>query len=52
MEKISGMSVEEAKKQLMENLQNKIKIEAAQMAIDIKSEAKLDAQREAKEIIA
>jgi ribonuclease Y len=52
MEKISGMSIEEAKKQLMENLQNKIKVEAAQMAIDIKSEAKLNAQREAKEIIA
>jgi ribonucrease Y len=52
MEKISGMSVEDAKIQLMENLKNKIKIEAAQMAIDIKSEAKLNAQREAKEIIA
>lgn len=52
MEKISGISVEDAKKQLMDNLQSKIKIEAAQMAIDIKSEAKLNAQREAKEIIA
>ena len=52
MEKVSGLSIEEAKNQLMENLQNKIKIEAAQMAIDIKSETKLNAQREAKEIIA
>lgn len=52
LEKISGMSSEDAKSQLLENLQNKVKIESAQMAIDIKNEAKTNAHREAKEIIA
>ncbi|MFC2088596.1 ribonuclease Y [Calditrichota bacterium] len=52
LQKISGMSLEEARNQLLENLQNKVKLESAQMAIDIKSEAKVNAQREAKEIIA
>jgi len=52
LQKISGMSIDEAKNTLLENLKNKIKIEAAQLAIDIKSEAKTNAQREAKEIIA
>ena len=52
LQSIAGISVDEAKKHLMENLENKVKLEAAQLAKDIKDEAKLNAQREAKEIIA
>ena len=52
LQSIAGISVDEAKKHLMENLESKVKLEAAQMAKDIKDEAKLNAQREAKEIIA
>lgn len=52
LERIAQFSVSDAKQQLLKNLENKVKLEAAQMAIDIKSEAKENAQREAKEIIA
>ncbi len=52
LQKISGMSVDEAKSGLLENLKDKVKIEAGQMALDIKTEAKINAHREAKEIIA
>jgi ribonuclease Y len=51
-ELIANISVEDAKKELFKNLENRVKLEAAQMAIDIKTEAKENAQREAKEIIA
>lgn len=52
LEKISNFSIEDAKKQLLQNLENKVKLEAVQMANDIKAEAKERAQKEAKEIIA
>ncbi len=52
LENIASISVEDAKKQLLMNLENQVKLEAAQMAIEIKQEAKENAQREAKEIIA
>ena len=51
LEKISGISNEEAKKILMENLIDKAKQEAAQTVKDIKDKAKLSANKEAKEII-
>ncbi|TFG45911.1 MAG: ribonuclease Y [Candidatus Brocadiia bacterium] len=52
LESLAGISVDEAKKQLMSNLENRVKLEASQLAKDIKDEARLNAQREAKEIIA
>jgi ribonuclease Y len=51
LEKISGISNEEAKKILMENLIDKAKQEAAQIIKDIKDQAKQNASREAKETI-
>ncbi|MEJ2055082.1 MAG: ribonuclease Y, partial [Calditrichaceae bacterium] len=52
LERISSMKIEEAKQQLLKNLENKVKLEAVQMANDIREEAKEKAQREAKELIA
>ena len=52
LERIAHFSEDEAKKMLLENLDSKVKIEAAQMANDIRIEAKERAQKEAKEIIA
>ncbi len=51
LEKISGISHEEAKKILMDNLIDKAKQEAAHIIKDIKDQAKLTANKEAKEII-
>jgi len=51
LEKISGISNEEAKRILMDNLITKAKQEAAQMIKEIKDKARLNANREAKEII-
>jgi len=52
LEQIAGISIEEAKKQLLQNLEDRAKLEAVQLAKEIKDEAKQAAQREAKEIIA
>ncbi len=51
LEKISGMSNEEALKELKENLLSKAKQEIALMVKDFKDKARLTANREAKEII-
>jgi len=51
LEKISGMSNEEALKELKENLLFKAKQEAAKMVKDIKDQARLSANRSAQEII-
>jgi ribonuclease Y len=51
LEKISHMTLDEAKKLLMENLESQVRYEAAQMITDIKDQAKNDAEREAKEIV-
>ncbi len=51
LEVIAGLPSEEAKKELMKNLENQVKLEAAQLAKEIKDEARMTAQREAKEII-
>jgi ribonuclease Y len=52
LEHIAGISIDDAKKQLLQNLEDRAKLEAVQLAKEIKDEAKLGAQREAKEIIA
>jgi ribonuclease Y len=52
LERISSLKIEDAKKQLLKNLENKVKLEAVQMANEIKEEAKEKAQKEAKELIA
>ncbi len=52
LENIAGISIDDAKKQLLHNLEDRVKLEAVQLAKEIKDEAKLSAQREAKEIIA
>jgi len=51
LERIAGINAEEAKKELKRNLESQVKMEAAQMAIDIKEEARANALKEAKEII-
>jgi len=51
LEKISHMTQEEAKKLLLENLENQVRYECAQMIKEIKDQAKADAERESKEII-
>ena len=51
LEKISGLSTEEAKKMLMENLANDAKIEAASTIKEITDRAKADGKREAQKII-
>ncbi len=51
LEKISGMSNEEALKELKANLIDKAKQEVAKIVNDMKEEARLKANREAKEII-
>ena len=51
LEKISGLTVEEAKEYLLKNIENEVKHEAAIMIKDIESKAKEEAERRAKDII-
>ncbi len=51
LEKISGLSSEEAKKILMDNLVNEAKIHSASMIKEITDKAKADGKREAQKII-
>ena len=51
LEKISGLSSEEAKKILMDNLVNEAKIQALSIIKDISDKAKADGKREAQKII-
>ncbi|MFH1700074.1 MAG: ribonuclease Y [Candidatus Zixiibacteriota bacterium] len=51
LEKISGMSSEDAKKILIENMTGQAKIEAAALAKEIKEAAERDAEKEAREIV-
>ena len=51
LQKIAGMSPEEAKKQLMDNMMSEARIEAAAYIKEIKDQAERDADKEAKEII-
>lgn len=51
LERISGMTAEEAKQILMSNLEKEVKVQAARLAKDIRDKAIRDAEKEAKEII-
>jgi ribonuclease Y len=51
LERISGMSQEDAKKFLMENLVNQAKLECAQEVKTIRDQSKLEAKRESQRII-
>jgi ribonuclease Y len=51
LEKMSHMTQDEAKKILMENLENQVRYECAQMIKELKDTAKNEAERESKEII-
>jgi len=51
LERITGMSKEDAKKYLMENLVNDAKAEAAQLIKNVRDEAKVNARKEAQRIV-
>ncbi|MFO7650075.1 MAG: ribonuclease Y [bacterium] len=51
LERIAGLSTEEAKKELLRNMENIARLEAAQIVKDIKEEARLKAEDSAREII-
>lgn len=51
LERITGMSREDAKKFLMENMLNDARTEAAQLVKDLRDEAKLTAQKEAQKVV-
>lgn len=51
LERITGMSREDAKKYLMDNMLNDARQEAAQMIKDIRDEARLNARKEAQRIV-
>ncbi len=51
LERISGLTSEDAKKMLMENMVNQAKIDSIQMVKEIADKAKADAKREAQKVI-
>lgn len=51
LERIAGLTAEEAKRELMRNLENQARLEAAQMIKEIKEEAKVRAENEARQVI-
>ncbi|OGU32789.1 MAG: ribonuclease Y [Ignavibacteria bacterium GWA2_55_11] len=51
LERISGVSREEAKKYLQENLLEQVKTESAVMMKEVRDNAKIDARREAQKIV-
>lgn len=51
LERISGLSTEEAKKILLKNLENEVKFESIKMINKIEEEAKRTADKKAKEIV-
>ncbi|MGC8893753.1 MAG: ribonuclease Y [candidate division WOR-3 bacterium] len=52
LEHVARMTRDEAREELMKSIESHVRYEAAQMAYRIKEEARLKAEREAKEIIA
>ncbi|HHW47421.1 MAG TPA: ribonuclease Y [Clostridiaceae bacterium] len=52
LERISGLTVEEAKEYLLKNVENEVKHELAMLIKDLETKAKEEADRKAKEIIA
>lgn len=51
LEKISGLTIEEAKEYLLRNIENEVRHEAAIMIKDIEAKAKEEAEKKAKDII-
>ncbi|MBU1486922.1 DUF3552 domain-containing protein, partial [bacterium] len=51
LEKVSGLSMEEAKRLLMSNLENEVKYEASKMVKQIEDEAKRTAEKKSREIV-
>ncbi len=51
LERLSGISSEEAKRELLRNMESQARLEAAQLAKEIKEEARQRAEAEAREII-
>ena len=51
LERIAGLSHEEAKRELVENLKEDARVEASQYVKDIKEQARRDSEKEAKKII-
>lgn len=51
LEKTAGLTSEEAKKMLMENMINKAKTDAAQSVKEIRDQAKVDAKKESQKIV-
>lgn len=52
LERISGLSVDDAKEYLLKNIENEVKHEAAVLIKDIESKAKEEADRKARDIVA
>jgi ribonucrease Y len=52
LEKISGISSEEAKKRLIESIESEARMEAAKMVVKIENEMKIEADKKAKNILA
>jgi ribonucrease Y len=51
LERISGMTADEAKELLLSNLEKEVRVQAAKLSKDIRDRAIRDAQKEAKEIV-
>ncbi len=51
LEKTAGLTSEEAKKMLMENMINKAKTDASQMIKEVRDQAKIDAKKESQKIV-
>ncbi len=51
LERVSGLSRDDAKKILLENLTNETKVEAAQLLKEIRDSARLEAKKEAQKIV-
>ncbi len=51
LERLAGLSSEEAKRELFRNLENEVRLEAARMMREIKEEARAQAEAEARELI-
>jgi ribonucrease Y len=51
LEKTAGLTSEDAKKMLMENMVNKAKTDASQMIKEVRDQAKIDAKKESQRIV-
>ncbi|MDR1559371.1 MAG: ribonuclease Y [Clostridiales bacterium] len=52
LERISGLTSEQAKAYLLSNIENEVKLESAMLIKDIESKAKLEADKRARDIVA